>query len=153
MAEGEQVQMNAALELGLLESVVQRSVNCVHGPQPSWTRWQGPPSRQPEVRADLARTQTRLDAVRLMLADAVQAAWQRPADVRRSLLQVRTTAGESAVQVAELGMKVCGQFAFRKESGVERRFRDAHLATYGQFPVDAALDHLGRTLCGLPLLA
>lgn len=145
--------LNAALALGLMESVVQRSVECVNGPQPSWTRWQGPPSRQPEVRADLARMQTKLDAVRLMLADAVQTAWQRPADAQRSLLQVRATAGESAVQVAELGIKVCGQFAFRKEFGIERRFRDAHTATYGQFPADAALDYLGRALCGLPLLA
>jgi alkylation response protein AidB-like acyl-CoA dehydrogenase len=145
--------LNAALALGLMESVVERSVECVNGPQPSWARWQEPPSRQPEVRADLARMQTKLDTVRLMLADAAHAAWQHPADAQRRLLQVRATAGESAVQVAELGMKVCGQFAFRKEFGIERRFRDAHTAMYGQLPTDTALDYIGRTLCNLPLLA
>ncbi|MCI2418295.1 acyl-CoA/acyl-ACP dehydrogenase [Saccharopolyspora sp. K220] len=144
--------LNAALALGLMESVVQRSVECVNGPQPSWARWQDPPARQTDVRADLARMQTKLDTVRLMLTDAVQAAWQEPAAAQRRLLQVRATAGESAVQVAELGMKVCGQFAFRKEFGIERRFRDAHTATYGQLPADTALDYLGRTLCNLPFL-
>ncbi|MER6992423.1 acyl-CoA dehydrogenase family protein [Saccharopolyspora hirsuta] len=145
--------LNAALALGLMESVVQRSVECVNGPQPSWARWQDPPPRQPEVRADLARMQTKLDVVRLLLSDAVRAAWQQPTEAQRRLLQLRATAGESAVQVAELGMKVCGQFAFRKDFGIERRFRDAHTATYGQLPADTALDYLGRTLCDLPLLA
>ncbi|MEV0702757.1 acyl-CoA dehydrogenase family protein [Saccharopolyspora sp. NPDC050389] len=145
--------LNAALALGLMESVVQRSVECVNGPQPSWARWQGPPSRQPEIRADLARMQTKLDTIRLLLADAVQAAWRQPADAQCGLLRLRAAAGESAVQVAELGMKVCGQFAFRADSGIERRFRDAHTASYGQLPADTALDHLGRMLCGLPLLA
>lgn len=144
--------LTGALALGLMESVVQRSVECVTGPQPSWARWQDPPSRQPEVRADLARMQTKLDAVRLLLSDAVRATWQHPDEAQRLLLQLRATAGESAVQVAELGMKVCGQFAFRKDFGVERRFRDAHTAGYGQLPTDTALDYLGRTLCGLPLL-
>lgn len=145
--------LNAALALGLAESVVQRSLECANGPQPSWARWQEPPPRQPQVRADLARMQTKLDVVRLLLADAVRATWQEPAEAQRRLLQLRATAGESAVRIAELGMKVCGQFAFRKDFGVERRFRDAHTASYGQFPVDTALDYLGRTLCGLPLLS
>ncbi|RKT87888.1 Acyl-CoA dehydrogenase [Saccharopolyspora antimicrobica] len=144
--------LNAALALGLAEAVVQRSLECVNGPQPSWARWQEPPPRQPEVRADLARMQTQVDVIRLQLSDAVRATWQEPAEAQRRLLQVRATAGESAVRVAELGMKVCGQFAFRKDFGVERRFRDAHAAAYGQFPADTALDYLGRILCDLPLL-
>ncbi|WP_263247034.1 acyl-CoA dehydrogenase family protein [Saccharopolyspora rosea] len=143
----------AALATGLVEAVVRRSLDCATGPQPSWSRWQPPPTWQPDVRADLARMSLALDSLRLLLTDAVQAAtWQRP-DAQRRLLQVRATAGETAVRVAELGMKVCGQFAFRRDFGIERRFRDAHTAGYGQLPTDTALDHLGRVLCGLPLLS
>ncbi|WP_433868604.1 acyl-CoA dehydrogenase family protein [Saccharopolyspora sp. CA-218241] len=142
----------AAVATGLVEAVLARAVECVTGPQPSWTRWQGPPTRQPEVRADLARMAGRLAAARSSLDDAVQAAtWRRP-EALRLLLQARATAGETAVQVAELGIKVCGQSAFRADLGVERCFRDAHAAGFGPFGTDDALDLLGRLLCDVPLL-
>lgn len=41
-------------------------------------------------------------------------------------------------------MRVCGQFAFRKEFGIERRFRDAHTAAYGKFPADPVFDYYLR---------
>lgn len=145
--------LDAAAALGLMDSVLRKSLECVNGPQPSWSRWQQPPGRRPEVRADLARMQAKADAVRLLLRDAEQAVlWQRSdADLR--VLQVKAVAGEAAVHVAELGMKVCGHFAFRKDLGLERRFRDAHTAVYGQLTTEAALDSLGRATCGIPLLA
>ncbi len=143
--------LQAALALGLMEAVLARGVECVTGPQPSWSRWQDPPAEQPEVRADLARMRTRVDTAELVLADAVQHDW-RPDGLQR-LLQARAISGENAVQVAELGIKVCGQHAFRQDYGVERRFRDAHTAAHGQLAADRALDLLGRIACGNPLLA
>lgn len=144
--------LGAAVSLGLAEAILERSVACVNGPQPSWTRWQRPPSRQPEVRADLARMRVRTRGVRLLLDDAVQATtWLHP-DAEPRLLEAKAAASETAVQVAELGMKVCGQFAFRKELGIERRFRDAHAAGHGQLVTDAVLDSIGRALCDIPML-
>lgn len=139
--------LDSAVSLGLMEAALQRSVETVHGPQPSWTRWQEPPSQQTEVRLDLARMRTRTDTARLVLSDAVQASvWQRPeADLR--LLEAKVVASESAVQVAEMGMKVCGHFAFRKDIGIERCFRDAHAASYGQITSDGALEFIGRQVC------
>ena len=41
------------------------------------------------------------------------------------VLEVKAAAGEASIAVTDLAMKVCGGAAFRKELGVERRFRDA----------------------------
>lgn len=142
--------LQAALALGLMQAVLARSVDCVTGPQPSWSRWQDPPTRQPEVRADLARMRMKVDTGDLVLTDAVQA--HRYADGLQRLLEARALNAENSVQVAELGIKVCGQHAFREDYGVERRFRDAHTAAHGQLAAEQCLDQLGRTTCGRPLL-
>ncbi|MDR7304375.1 acyl-CoA dehydrogenase family protein [Haloactinomyces albus] len=142
--------LNAAMALGSMEAVIRRSVECVTGPQPSWTRWQTSPAHQIEVRADVARMKAKARVVRVALNDAVQAAVWRDEDFSVRLLETMPTAADAAVQVAELGMKVCGQSAFRKDIGIERRFRDAHTAGYGHLTTDTVLDLLGRTACGIP---
>ena len=59
---------------------------------------------------------------------------------------------EAALAVTDLAMKVCGGAAFRKELGIDRRFRDARAARVMAPTTDALLDFVGRALCGLPLL-
>ena len=54
--------------------------------------------------------------------------------------------------VTDLAMKVCGGAAFRKELGIERRFRDARAARVMAPTTDALLDFVGRAINGLPLL-
>jgi alkylation response protein AidB-like acyl-CoA dehydrogenase len=49
-------------------------------------------------------------------------------------------------------MKVCGGSAFRKELGIERRFRDSRAARVMSPTTDVLLDIIGRSLLGLPLL-
>ena len=49
-------------------------------------------------------------------------------------------------------MKICGGAAFRKELGIERRFRDARAARVMAPTTDALLDFIGRAISGLPLL-
>ena len=49
-------------------------------------------------------------------------------------------------------MKVCGGAAFRKELGIERRFRDSRAARVMAPTTDALLDFIGRAIGGLPLL-
>jgi len=49
-------------------------------------------------------------------------------------------------------MKVCGGAAFRKELGIERRFRDARAARVMAPTTDRLVDFVARAVCGLPLL-
>ncbi len=74
------------------------------------------------------------------------------ADAMLRVLEVKAVAAEAAIAVTDLAMKVCGGAAFRKELGVERRFRDARAARVMAPTTDALLDFVGRAICGLPLI-
>ena len=67
------------------------------------------------------------------------------------VLEVKAAAGETATEVTDLAMRVCGGAAFRKEVGVERHFRDARAATVMAPTTDALYDFIGKAVCGLPL--
>jgi alkylation response protein AidB-like acyl-CoA dehydrogenase len=49
-------------------------------------------------------------------------------------------------------MKLCGGSAFRKELGIERRFRDARAARVMAPTTDALHDIVGRAIFEFPLL-
>jgi len=76
---------------------------------------------------------------------------QRP-DAMLRVLESKAVAAEAALGGTDLAMKVCGGAAFRKELGVERRFRDARAARVMAPTTDALLDFIGRATLGLPLL-
>ena len=48
-------------------------------------------------------------------------------------------------------MRVCGGAAFRRETGVERIFRDAQAGTLMAPTTDALYDFIGKAVCGMPL--
>lgn len=68
------------------------------------------------------------------------------------VLQVKAVAGEAAAEVADGVMRICGGAAFRRELGVERRFRDALAARVMAPTTDALRDFVGRAALGQPLL-
>ena len=67
------------------------------------------------------------------------------------MLEVKAAASETAIDVTDLAMRVCGGAAFRKEVGVERHFRDARAASVMAPTTDTLYDFIGRLACGLPL--
>jgi alkylation response protein AidB-like acyl-CoA dehydrogenase len=73
-------------------------------------------------------------------------------DATLRVLEVKAAASEAALTVTDLAMKVCGGAAFRKELGIERRFRDAQAARVMAPTTDALLDFIGRAIGGLELL-
>ena len=60
-------------------------------------------------------------------------------------------AGEAALEVTALGMRVCGGAAYRRELGVERAFRDAQAASVMAPTTDHLYDFIGKAVAGLPL--
>ena len=68
------------------------------------------------------------------------------------MLEVKAAAGEAAADAADLALRACGGAAFRKESPVERLFRDSRAARVMAPTTEALHDFIGRALCGLPLL-
>ncbi|MGH9131200.1 MAG: acyl-CoA dehydrogenase family protein [Acidimicrobiales bacterium] len=142
--------LNAAFSVGLAEAVTTEAI--AHLGRARLAHLDASLADLPIPRADLARMRIATDSAAALLRETV-AAWDkgRPEAVLR-VLEVKAAASEAALAVTDLAMKVCGGSAFRKELGVERRFRDARAARVMAPTTDALYDFVGRALCGMPLL-
>jgi alkylation response protein AidB-like acyl-CoA dehydrogenase len=69
-------------------------------------------------------------------------------DTMLRVLECKCAAGESATQVLDTAMRVCGGAAFSPDVGVERRFRDARAATIMAPTTDQLYDFIGNAVCG-----
>jgi isovaleryl-CoA dehydrogenase len=107
---------------------------------------------QPVPRAALARMRIATDATRSLLHAAVSSMEQGNEDATFLALELKAFAAESAVQVADLAMRTCGGAAFRKETGIERHFRDSLAARIMAPTTESLYDFVGRIIGGLPLL-
>jgi alkylation response protein AidB-like acyl-CoA dehydrogenase len=92
------------------------------------------------------------DTTRALLSDTLNAIETGRPDATLRVLEVKAAAAEAALTVTDLAMKVCGGAAFRKEVGIERRFRDAQAARVMAPTTEALLDFIGRAIGGLDLL-
>ncbi len=142
--------LNAAFSLGLAEAVTTEST--AHLTVTRLQHLDQSLAQQVVPRLDLARMRIDTDRTRAFLSDTISALLRGRADAMLRVLEVKAVAAEAAIAVTDLGMKVCGGAAFRKELGVERRFRDARAARVMAPTTDALLDFVGRMICGLPLL-
>lgn len=105
----------------------------------------------PTIRAYLARMKVKTDQAAALLDDTIAAIVAGREDAMMRVLECKAAAGEASTEVADLAMRVCGGAAFRKEVGVERRFRDARAATVMAPTTDVLYDFIGKAVCGLPL--
>jgi alkylation response protein AidB-like acyl-CoA dehydrogenase len=142
--------LNASASVGLMEAVTREAVD--HIGKVRLEHLNQSLAGQPESRAAVARMRVETDRTRA-LVDAALAALEAGTDEAQLLvLEVKAAADESSADVADLAMKTCGGAAFRKELGIERRFRDSRAARVMAPTSQALLDFIGRALCGLPLL-
>jgi alkylation response protein AidB-like acyl-CoA dehydrogenase len=142
--------LSAAFSVGLMEAVTIET-----GQHLQSTRLEHLDQRladQPLVRVDHARMRLATDQAAALLSDTLAALETGRDDAMLRVLEVKAAAGEAAIAVTDLAMKLCGGAAFRKELGVERRFRDARAARVMAPTTDALLDFVGRAINGMPLL-
>jgi alkylation response protein AidB-like acyl-CoA dehydrogenase len=142
--------LSAAFGLGLLEAVTAETAAHLSGAR--LEHLGQTLIQQPVTRADFARLRLTTDRVRAFLNDTLSALETGRADAQRRVLEVKAVAAEEAAAGCDLPMKLCGGAAFRKETGVERRFRDSLAARVMAPTTDALLDFVGRAASGLPLL-
>jgi isovaleryl-CoA dehydrogenase len=142
--------LSASFSLGLMEAVTAEST--AHLTTTRLDHLDQSLIQMPVTRLDLARMRLRTDTTRAFLDDTLTALETGRADAMLRVLEVKAAAGEAAADVTDLAMKVCGGAAFRKELGIERRFRDARAARVMAPTTDALLDFVGRAIGGLPLL-
>jgi len=143
--------LNASAALGIMRGAIERTIAHAGG-----TRFQHlgqALSDLPTIRAYVARIQLKADLVAALLAGAI-AAIEAPGDsTMLRVMEVKAAAGESATEVTDIAMRVCGGAAFRREVGVERYFRDARANTVMAPTTDQLYDFIGRALCGIDLFA
>ena len=142
--------MNAAFSVGLMEATTAETAAYLN--RTRLEHLDRSLAQQQTVRIDFARMRLETDRTRALLLDTLNALETQRADAMLRVLEVKAAAAESALMVTDLAMKVCGGAAFRKELGIERRFRDARAARVMAPTTDALLDFVGRASLGLPLL-
>jgi isovaleryl-CoA dehydrogenase len=109
-------------------------------------------AQQTGPRAQLARLQIEADRAWAHIEAALSAVEAGRADATLLVLEVKAAAGEAAAEAADLALRAGGGAAFRKESVVERLFRDSRAARVMAPTTEALQDFIGRALLGQPLL-
>lgn len=141
--------LSAAVSLGIMEAATTKSAG--HVANTRLEHLGQSLADLPTIRAYIARMRVTTDATRGLLLDTLSALESGREDATLRVLEVKAAASEAALDVTDLGMRVCGGAAFRKEVGVERHFRDARAATVMAPTTDVLYDFIGRAACGLPL--
>jgi len=141
--------MNAAASIGLMQSATSKAA--AHVGHTALEHLGSSLADLPTIRAYIARMQVKTDLARALLLDTCEALEHGRADAMLRVLEVKAAAGESATEVTDLAMRVCGGAAFRQEVGVERNFRDARAATVMAPTTDVLYDFIGKAVCGQPL--
>jgi isovaleryl-CoA dehydrogenase len=142
--------LNAAFSIGLMRATLAECVG--HVTATRLTHLGQTLADQPLVRQDVGWMQIEVDRSAALVDDAITALTTGRADAMIRLLELKAVAGEAAIAVTDRAMKVCGGAAFRKELGIERRFRDARAARVMAPTTDRLVDFVARVVCGLPLL-
>ena len=142
--------LNAAASVGLMEAVTHETTE--HLSKTRLEHLDQSLAQQLIPRSELARLRIATDRARAHLDDTIRAVEEGRDDARLLVLEIKAAAGEAAAEAADLALRACGGSAFRRESPIERRFRDSRAARVMAPTTDALLDFVGRALCGLPLL-
>jgi alkylation response protein AidB-like acyl-CoA dehydrogenase len=141
--------MNAACSIGIMEAATANTAAHVAGT--NLEHLGNSLADLPTIRAYVARMRIKTDMARSLLLDTFTAIETGREDTMLRVLEVKAAAGEAAIEVTDLAMRVCGGAAFRKEVGVERNFRDARAATVMAPTTDVLYDFIGKAVCGMPL--
>jgi alkylation response protein AidB-like acyl-CoA dehydrogenase len=141
--------MTSAIALGNMQAAVEKSAKHVGATR--FDHLGQSLADLPTIRAYVGRMRIKVDMVGALLLDTINALEQGREDTVLRLLEIKAAAGETATEVTDLAMRVCGGAAFRKEGGVERNFRDARAATVMAPTTDVLYDFVGKAVCGLPV--
>lgn len=141
--------LSAACSVGLMEGALSRAIG--HVGQTRHVHLDSSLADLPTIRAYLARARIKTDMVQTLLDDTVAAIGAGRADTMLRVLEVKAAAAESALEVTDIAMRVCGGAAFRKEAGIERLFRDARASSVMAPTSDVLYDFIGKAITGLPL--
>jgi alkylation response protein AidB-like acyl-CoA dehydrogenase len=141
--------LNAACSNGLMAGALRRTVE--HAARTRHSDTGATLADLPTVRSYIARMRLKTDMSSALLADTLAALSAGRADATLRVLECKAAAGETANEVLDLAMRVCGGAAFRRDVAVERFFRDSRAAGVMAPTTDVLYDFIGKTVCRMPL--
>ena len=141
--------LSAACSTGLMEGALQGAIG--HVGQTRHVHLGSSLADLPTIRAYLAKGRIKADMAQALLANTIEAIGAGRADTMLRVLEVKAAAAETALEVTDIAMRVCGGAAFRKEAGIERLFRDARASSVMAPTSDVLYDFIGKAVTGLPL--
>lgn len=141
----------AAGSVGMMEAAVEKTAAHAAGKRYEHIATANALADLPTIRAYVARMRIQTDMARALWNDAIAAVEGGRVDAMLRVLETKAGCAEAAIAVLDTAMRVCGGMAFRKEVGVERRFRDARAAMVMAPTSDQLFDFIGKAVCGLPL--
>jgi len=141
--------LNAACSNGLMAGGLRRTIE--HAGRTRHSDTGTSLADLPTIRNYIARMRVKADMSEALLSETLAAiAGNRP-DATLRVLECKAAAGETANEVLDVAMRVCGGAALRKDVAVERFFRDARAAGVMAPTTDALYDFIGKAVCGMPL--
>jgi isovaleryl-CoA dehydrogenase len=141
--------LNAAFSVGIMQALIDSAATHLTGTR--LVHLDLTLAEQAPQRARFAELSTRTDEARVFLQDTLAALGAGREDAMLRVLQVKAVAAEAASDVADGVMRLCGGSAYRKETGIERRFRDSLAARVMAPTTEALRDFVGRARLGQPL--
>ena len=105
----------------------------------------------PTLRAQLAGMQIETDGLSARIDDLIDHLEAPRETTMLRVLETKAAAGEVAISVTSLAMRICGGAAFSKHLNIERIFRDAHAGAVMAPTGDVLREFIGKSLLGLPL--
>jgi len=105
----------------------------------------------PTARARLAKARVQLDASRALVSDAARSVESPTEETTLKVLESKACAAETALDVTDACMRLCGGAAFSRHLPVERLFRDARAGSVMAPTTDVLYDFIGKALVGMPL--
>jgi alkylation response protein AidB-like acyl-CoA dehydrogenase len=141
--------LSAACSVGLMAGGLRRTIE--HATRTRHEDTGASLADLPTIRGYIARMQVKTDMCGALLEDTLNAIAASRPDATLRVLECKTAAGETANEVLDLGMRICGGAAFRKDVAVERFFRDARAAGVMAPTTDLLYDFIGKAVCGMPL--
>jgi alkylation response protein AidB-like acyl-CoA dehydrogenase len=145
----------AAVALGIARGAIEDLVELAGGKTPSGSA--KPLAARATVQAEVARAEAALRAARALLLEEAAASWAAaasggPIDTERRLgLRLAAThATRTSATVATAMYEAGGGTSIYDSCPLQRRFRDAHVATQHMMVAPTSWELTGRLLLGLP---
>jgi alkylation response protein AidB-like acyl-CoA dehydrogenase len=141
--------LNASTSLGIIDGALAQAIQ--HTTAQKFEHLNSSLADLPTIRTYLAKAKIQADMTRTLRNDTLTALKENRADAMLRVMEVKAAAAESAIEITDVCMRVCGGAAFRKDLSLEKFFRDARSASIMAPTSDVLFDFIGKAICSMPV--